>query len=85
MLQNELKDIKNQLENSVYQGNSLVLKAQQNRKDPEKVVFVLPDGRLGFPSRNSIDDIEVGSLYDCQIEVLKENYAFINVLGIKKV
>lgn len=57
-------------------GSKLQLTAHNNKKQPGEPVFILPDGKLGFPSRDSIP-VEVGDVISGEVAMVGDSYVFI--------
>ncbi len=57
-------------------GEEIQLTAVENRQNKEEPAFILPDGKIGFPSRNSVP-VEIGDTIIGKIEVIADHYVFI--------
>jgi len=57
-------------------GEELQLTAVENKQNPGEVAFILPDSKIGFPSRNSIP-VSIGDVILGKIEVIADHYVFV--------
>jgi hypothetical protein len=78
----ELSDIKAD-DNFFADEKAIQIKAKKNRANPNRLVFIREDGKLGFPSENSIP-INEGDICRGVIMLEQENYFLVQVREIVK-
>ena len=64
-----------------YSGQELQLTVRSNKKKPNQPVFIMPDGRIGFPSENSIP-VEIGDVIKGHVAMISDSYAFVTASEI---
>ena len=57
-------------------GEEIQLTVVENKQNAGEPAFILPDGKIGFPSRNSIP-VKIGDVILGKVEVIADHYAFI--------
>jgi len=66
---------------AAFKSDEIQMVAKENFRDPGKVIFVMENGKVGFPTRNSIP-VEIGDIVRGRIHEDSDTYFLFEVQKI---